>query len=85
MGKSFHLPNKKLYLHVGAEGIGSFEWIYLLGNLESAPFAQYIQICGITNENREFAQRLESKITEKLKQNPNIKFLAPESSRYDIK
>ena len=81
----FHIENKKLYVVVGVEGIGSFDSMYMLGNLETAPFTQYIQICGVTDENKRFVHELESKITEKLGQNPNIKFLTPSSSRYDIK
>jgi len=48
-------------------------------------FNRCIQISGITHENREFALELESKITEKLKQNPDIRFLTPESTHEDIK
>ncbi len=52
---------------------------------EKELFNQCIQVSGITDENREFVLELESKITEKLKQNSDIKFLTPNSTQEDIK
>jgi len=80
-GITFQLPDNKLYILVGVEGVGNplIPAIFFLTHP-----AAYIQICGICDENRLFVEELELKITGKLKQNPNIKFLTPESTKYDI-
>ncbi|PKP60468.1 MAG: hypothetical protein CVT88_02900 [Candidatus Altiarchaeales archaeon HGW-Altiarchaeales-1] len=77
---TFHLPDNKLYLLVGNERVGNpFIPIIL-----SSHNAIYVQICGVNEENETLVQKLETKITEKLKQNPDIRFLSPGSTQEDM-
>ena len=80
-GVAFQLPDNELYILVGIENIGNL----FIPTIFSITPVEYIQICGVDNKNKTYVQELEFKITEKLKQNLNIKFLTDESVQKDIK